>query len=380
MREKTKESHFVPKFYLKNFLDKNAVLHKYDIKKNNYYSFDNLKKECSENNLYLIKNKISNFEICFFMDIFGEKTLIDFDFCFRLSKMLNGETGELINMIVEKDKVAEKITNQWIKATINIDEFSRKQETIYTYIENEFQPIYNNILMNNILPPELCQNITQENISIYLYEKLLHFIHQDFFEDLAYNLCMPKEYKIDLLSKVKLPLFDTLHYILSQYFRTQKLLRNINCIINSDSTKSLIKKVYGNNVHYNSENINYLYTLIMPINLAKNLLLNNFHIVLLNNKTDVSFIISDNPCFNLYSELNKKHYEKEELEIYFPLCSNKAFILTNNTIYKDINDLEIDNIAEVDRYNKLLIKNTDRYVYGNSENLLKRYFIGDINV
>ena len=56
----TKNNHFVPQGYLKNFLNDNLSLYKYDLNNSlKSYEVTNLKKECSCKNLYSTKQKIT---------------------------------------------------------------------------------------------------------------------------------------------------------------------------------------------------------------------------------------------------------------------------------------------------------------------------------
>lgn len=68
----TKNNHFVPQGYLKNFLNDKLSLYKYDLDNSlKSYEITNLKKECSCKNLYSTKQKITYEEIRFTCKLAG---------------------------------------------------------------------------------------------------------------------------------------------------------------------------------------------------------------------------------------------------------------------------------------------------------------------
>lgn len=65
--------------------------------------------------------------------------------------------------------------------SLNNENFSRKQETLFTFIEDEFQVFYQDIIDKQTLPN---LNIQDEDIKIYLYIKMLKYTHQELYNDL----------------------------------------------------------------------------------------------------------------------------------------------------------------------------------------------------
>ena len=374
-RQLTKNNHFVPKFYLKRFLDNSNYLHFYDLQNKKYHNTTDLSQVCKQKNLYLIKNKITELDKALFVKIFGNESLEDKDFCHQMTEMLNGTSANLISIKFNGDKELQREIDNLISESLNCKNYSMEQETLFTFIENDFQVLYqNNIIDKQTLPN--C-NFQNEDIKLYLYIKILKYVHQELFNRLKNtikaNFKNNKQDipKLNLLKNMKSrPLIDIMHYMLSQYFRTKKV---INCIKNVTATsKDEISKFMEQtfpNQKYDIDNLIFLFIHIEPILLLKNLIDDNYRLILLKNCTYTPFLISDNPCINTYAETNKNKYKKEEFEVYFPLTPTLALLLTMN---KKICN-EIDDVNLVDDYNKKIIKNAERYIFANDMMLLKKY-------
>lgn len=158
--------------------------------------------------------------------------------------------------------------------------------------------------------------------------------------------------------------------MLSQYFRTKKIITGIKNILEGKNTQisTIIERILPNQ-KFDMNNVMFLFLQIQPILLLNNVILDNYELILLKNCTYTPFLISDNPCINTYAEINKRNYNKDELEIYFPLTPEIALIITKN---KKI-CRKIDDISVVDCYNNKIINNAERFIFSNDIMILKKY-------
>lgn len=371
--QQTKDNHYVPQFYLKQFLNNDGFLQCYDLQKKQYFSSNRPKEICKRKNLYLIKNKISSLDKALLWMFLGNIDNEDKDFCRHLIEMLNGTVSNLISIKVNNNQVQEKI-NKCLLSTLNETETSRKIETLFTFIENDFQIFFNEIIKNKSIS---VSDFSTTDIKTYLYIKILKYVYQDLFNSLKYTLKSENVKKCELPklnllehSKENLPIIDIMHYVLSQYFRTKRIVNGVKH--NFKKYESQIQKNINSNVSdekFDTDNITFLYLIIKPILLLNDMLKNDFYPILLKNCTYTPFLISDNPSINTYADKNKKKYNVDELEIYFPLTSNLALLLTKN---KNIVN-EIEDVNVIDEYNLKIIKNAERYIFANDKVILKKY-------
>lgn len=380
-RQNTKDSHYVPKFYLKNFVDKNLFLHKIDLERdNNYYFTDNLSSECEHKNIYLVRNKITDIEISCYSLLLGNNNVIERHFCGELAKMLNDELGKIFEISINSNLKIENEFNTFKDTILNNSDLSRKQESLYTYIENDFQPIYETIIKNGNLSS--FKHDVSENILLHLYVKMQKFIYQEAFDDIKFALrqlgsAEARIFKSKLSTITSNNYYSVLHYMLSQYFRTKKMIKTIGAGISLRKTKieqhvrSSLPELQEYTLDENS--IVYLFVHNQPILMLKKMLIDNYHLVLISNQSKIDFIISDNPCVNTYIKENKTKYENDELEIYFPLTNKLALFFTKKEEFINQDKLITSDDNFVDTLNKVIRKNADRYIYGNSEKLLRKY-------
>ncbi len=378
-RQKTKDNHFVPQFYLKQFLNKNGCLYCYDSINKKNFSCTNIKEVCKKKNLYLIKNKISILDKCIFIKFMKNLDSVDKDFCDLLVEMLNDTTGNLFSIKIKGNKKIEEEINTLRQKSLNNNDYSRKQETLFCYIEDNFQSLYAKIIENENIDNTNKEN---ENLKMYLYAKVLRFIHQELFNDLK-NIIESENkeksknlLKLNLLNNTKenIPLFDIMYYMLTQYFRTQKVFNEIKEALNTHEEKMqlFINKEFPNE-KFDINNLIFLFINIKPILLLNSMFNYKFHLLLLKNNTYTPFLTSDNPCINTYADSNKKKNNKkytfDELELYFPLTPTLALLLTKNqNISKEIEDVRV-----IKEYNLKIIKNAERYVFANYDKLLEIY-------
>lgn len=382
--QQIKNSHFVPRFYLKKFLDKDNCLYFYDLKNKNYHKTTDLRQVCKQKNLYLIKNKITTLDKVLFITTFTNKNPEDIDFCDKMTEMLNGTLANLVSIKYDVKAIQANI-DELLSKSLNKEKFSRKQESLFTYIENDFQDLYQNIIDKQALPDS---KINDEDIKVYLYIKILKYIHQELFNDIRDAAKKEQESqkeldntvnenhqdlpKLNLLKTMSssLPIIDIIYYMLSQYFRTKKIISNLKeRTINSSTKISDFIEQNLPNEKFDYNNLIFLFVQIQPILQLNNMMKRNYKLLLIKNHTYTPFLISDNPCINTYAKVNKDKYDLDELEVYFPITPKLALLLTK----KSNIDTDIEDVNLIDDFNKKVIQNSERYIFADNEIILKKY-------
>ncbi len=380
----TKNNHFVPQFYLKSFLDVSNNIYIGDKKNNNCYKTKNLKSIAFKKNLYTITKKISNNDIEWFRKILNLSTnnYMTQTYLDTLVHFLNDELADMFS-VKTSNKAFQEILNKEIKSLINED-ISRNQELLFSLYENDFYKIYINILeqkrINLPLTSDntpflyLALKITQ---SIYLYlakkirlsvSKELKKIKQDG-QEILEDIVNLKKTKIEPNEY-----YDLWHYILIQYFRTEKIIKLSGLPEEALKKLDTIEKSSG----ITSDNIVFLIIHYQTLNILDNLIRDNFKLILIKNETEMNFITSDNPAVNPYSYIAEERVLQDaEFEIYFPLSPKLAILCSKNFLHpsfnKDLLEVKVTSVNEIEYWNKLILREANRYVYASSESFIKKY-------
>lgn len=379
----TKNNHFVPQFYLKSFLDDSNNIYLWDNKNNKCYTSKKLEYIASKKNLYTITEKISSNDIDWFRKTF--KVSIDNfmtqTYLFTLVCFLNDEFANLFS-IETSDKEIQEILNREIKSLLN-EKVSRNQELLFSLYENDFYKNYIDILEQEHINLPLKST---EDPFLYLASKITKFIYSRFGTKVHLSVSEKlKEIKQDNqenfvnLEEVKIepnPYYDLWHYILIQYFRTEKIIKFFGLPEENRKRLNTIAEIN----RFNSENVIFLIIHYQSLNILDKLIQDNFKLILIKNDTNINFITSDNPAVNPYSTIvMDRDLQDAEFEIYFPLSPKLAILCSKNFLHKnydkDLSEVKITSIDEVDYWNKLIVKTANRYVYATSENILKKYII-----
>ena len=368
----TKNNHYVPKFYLKNFTDRSTNIHFFDKKNNAFHSTNDLRNIAFKANLYTIKNKISKNDIDLFCKMFRvsidtEEEKFFFDI---LQNFLNDEFSKLFKIKHENEDV-----NIFFTKILDSPELSRNQESLFSLYEDDFIPILTYIIKNN----EMIQDSNnKDSILVYLFNKITTFVLKKMREKVIVNLekVVPNiKDEITAIKSVKLCsqnlYYDLLHYILIQYFRTRKIIVNIANGLNATDLS-----VFNIDT---AHNIMFLLIHYQTLNIAAKLMEQNYKIVLLKNSTEKLFFTSDNPSINTHGKFVKDFgVEGIGYEIFFPLSPKMALLVTNTpTMFQNYNkqksEIIIDNEAEIDYWNDLLFNNAERYIYSSSQEELESF-------
>jgi len=369
--DNTKNNHYVPRFCLKNFLDKNGFIHKGILKNKKIYPMNNLKAECSTDNIYTVKSKITAEDFKNFQKFFLSNYQIEADFVSALIAYLNDELGNLIDIKIESNPEAENLANEF-KNEINNSDLSRTQEGLFTNIyEGNYLKLYNEILKNKDIA-FINQKYDGEFID-YAWIKITYFVYKQIDKKFMNNfikhhpeenLCEEPENNSHLqdIDDESNDFYNFILFILIQYFRTKKI---------SNALKQNLEAYFPN-----VDNLYFLFLHIKSIELADILLKDEYKIILLENISDTDFIISDNPCVNLYSTFIKDRLLNDnEIELFLPLSPKLAILFSDKGCYKNLENLKItlNNAVTINKFNKAVIDNADNYIYSCSEELLKTY-------
>ena len=380
----TKDNHFVPQFYLKSFLDISNNIYLGDKKNNKCYRTKNLRSIAFKTNLYTITEKISNNDIEWFrktlklsVDNSMTQTYLSTLVCF-----LNDELANLFS-IKTSNKEYQEILDREVKSLIN-EEISRNQELLFSFYENDFYKIYIDILeqkhINLLLQSAegpflyLALKITQ-----FIYSLLAKKAHLSVAEELKKIKQDNQEILEDLVKLEEMKIepngyYDLWHYILIQYFRTEKIIGFLGLPEEARKRLNTIEKVNG----VNSDNVMFLTIHYQTLNLLEKLIQDDFKLILIQNETDADFITSDNPSVNPYGFIaEKRALQDAEFEIYFPLSPKLAILCSKNFLHpnfnKDLLEVKITSVDEIEYWNKLIVREANRYIYASSESSIKKY-------
>lgn len=110
---------------------------------------------------------------------------------------------------------------------------------------------------------------------------------------------------------------------------------------------------------------------IMAVEMGRSFFMDrrNFHIIVLDNDTQVPFITSDQPIINIRSDA-KSFQPPEKMELYYPLSPTQAMLyLENATPIAGIS--QAVSIDEAHLYNKMMIEHRAFRVFSDSEEYLE---------
>ena len=367
---RTKNNHYVPRFYLKQFCDIDNKIWKLDKTNNNIYHPETLNSECSRKNLYTVKNKISKTEEDIIIKIFNLKNEMIIETLRHLVYFLNDEIGNLFSVKYSKNREIEKKINDILNKGLNNNGISRTQEILITELfEQRFIPIYEQIIRTNSIDFIEQKYDDEESLTFYSCINITKFVY------------IYLKRKLECLANAKIPndiqtanITDNHFYNFVLFILLQEL-RTYNVIKQLQEAPALSKlKQY---IDINNENFSFLSMIMLLLTFTEKLFFKDtaFKFILLKNETDISFITSDCPCVNIYSSFIKDRLLQEhEIEFLFPLSPNLSILVTDKTCYTT-NNISIVQEKDIDIYNKTIINTAHRYVYSNSNNVLQRYIL-----
>lgn len=95
-----------------------------------------------------------------------------------------------------------------------------------------------------------------------------------------------------------------------------------------------------------------------------------FPLTLLLNKTDTPFITSDQPVINTEANYKDLLQEPSDLIFYYPISPFVAIVLNDRRVEKKI---ELNESKEIERYNDMIAEASNKMIFSNDADTLKRY-------
>ncbi|MBN2676026.1 MAG: DUF4238 domain-containing protein [Alphaproteobacteria bacterium] len=371
----TVRSHFVWRKYLENFSTDDQIFVKNIKTKETFHTHN--KNVGVKRHIYTIKNKVTPAEQKIFMEYFKKSNGSPWhDIAESMISFINDDSFSIMAKYIDSSHV--EIIKKIFK--LETPSISLRQEEIFTHYENNFYPVFEKLMNQDI---SVCSYYEDQNFTDFF--ELISFISMKMFftrkEIESLTNVIPKslldlvgfdESKEKVFQKIEdeknqvfqknglvnedIDKANFLIFFISQYFRTDKHI-------------SKLKEIFKNSpkVPRNINFDNFIYTFIhlRALLLIKNLLREKYHIIYLVNKTDSSFITSDQPIINTYSFIAKnlgRELLNDELEFFYPVSPNLAILFTNRPCYEKIHEINIskDDIAE---YNKVLENKSHNFIY-----------------
>ncbi|HCE4621446.1 TPA: DUF4238 domain-containing protein [Vibrio parahaemolyticus] len=151
-----------------------------------------------------------------------------------------------------------------------------------------------------------------------------------------------------------------------QYSRTNKGLQNLSKAF--ELLENQFPKYKG---LYDSTKISKVFSLLMG-DFIGNWVYSSGQFALLENSTELNFVTSDQPVYNLGASGVVGDDEITSMELYYPLSPELALFITNEP-QKD----KILSVEEADKYNKFVLSKSHEQVYARSKDTLTYYGLGE---
>lgn len=200
---------------------------------------------------------------------------------------------------------------------------------------------------------------------INLIEKNSFEIVMGIFENLGKNLIKirTKEELVSLGASDNI--LQSIFFVFVQFTRTKGAKeRMIESFSEEDNPEvlSLVDKAW------------FILSLTMSITAATRLVSREgFRITLLHNLTEINFITGDQPIVNLAVKHSEEGINVEVFELYYPISPKHALFIESDSFKSERFSLdEIKAVDEVDKYNQEIIRNSDNFIFDNSNSLFPK--------
>lgn len=162
--------------------------------------------------------------------------------------------------------------------------------------------------------------------------------------------------------------FDLLYYLAVQYIRTKKIRDNYL------DTLTFFKDDLQYNIdpNLNPEGLTTLMKICQPFNLAYNLAIEKYKVLLIINNYNCPLITTDQPVVNTY-EINNDN-QIEDCELYYPVSPRTGILLTKDK--KEFNNgdpIFIDTLREYQYYNDLIASKSHDWLISSEHQVLEYY-------
>ena len=248
----------------------------------------------------------------------------------------------------------------WIrKLAINENKNPRIKET------------HENLLKMYLTPFQILKSLREKGLSDLQFESELDIILNNFEEELHSKI---EASAIEILESLQCG--DTsfyhddekcitfMHYMTTQYFRTNSMKQNYLSVIGSDP---LAKRI-------NIDKIWNILSHILSTDLGFSIYCDRsrFRLIKIVNETQVPFITGDQPLFNTYAIGKHNSDPVFNLDFYYPVTPTLAYLLTENPVMT-ISEIRVNKEADIDSYNKSVVAFSFEQVYSCSAESLQRY-------
>jgi len=215
------------------------------------------------------------------------------------------------------------------------------------------------------------KKVNDEQIRAHL-DKLKHNLEEDFHTAIEES---GKPYLEEILRE-NVSFFKTekgcikfIYFLCVQYMRTerhkQKTIDALNLVPNPFGVN--FKRVWNVMTH------------IIATNVGWNLygLREKYQMVLLNNRSPLEYITSDQPVINTYA-FGLKVEAPEEFDLYYPVSPSLAVYLTDRLEWKNLERVELGE-SDVDRFNIMIVEQMNKQLFASKRDSLLRYVPGNEN-
>ncbi len=347
MSKETSRNHYIRQSYMKQFSDNFENIFYRDKNIKEPKKLNSPKSICFVNNLYTLQEKITNEDLDYFYALTNlnnsKKNTLSKQTCRLIMNYLNGETISFSDINIEN----------------YMNSGDRKKdmlEKLFKFYEDRFDNIYKKLSKSLSLPQVDLSNHNIDDLIINFYIHFYCVKVNHYYKNLINdndkektNLIVQKKTIISSLKSKRKnnDYIELMFYMVLQIFRTKFFVEKLS-------------KIYGGKSFGKKQA--YLFVSYMPFVFLSFLIQENYKLTLLNNKTKIKFITSDNPCINIET--------LPKCKLFFPLSNNLAIICTNEKKY--YNSIDITKEEDIILYNNMQKNMSERYWIGSSIDLLNK--------
>lgn len=147
-------------------------------------------------------------------------------------------------------------------------------------------------------------------------------------------------------------------FIATQYTRTKKVRDNLTKAFHA------ISHIDGYPKNINTDKISSVLALILSESIS-NWVFTNAKFSILENKSSIGFLTSDQPIYNLHANTSEKLAPVNDFELFYPITPQKALILK-----KELHD---EKDVDINYYNNFIIRVTKEYIFSKEKEELQYY-------
>lgn len=167
---------------------------------------------------------------------------------------------------------------------------------------------------------------------------------------------------LKLLNKKHTDMFEAMMFLSFQYFRTKKMENQIQKSLKENRNEKIIKKGW------------FVIRYLMSTQLAKSLCLDkNIKFIFIENNTGESFMIGDQPVFNILAHIKDKKGNTKKLKLYYPITPNHSIIIHFQKNQSEKFILQKADSEMVKYLNTKVIKNSNFFVFSDNKLTFSKY-------